>query len=312
MASSWTRATETMKEVEEAEHMYQDQEPSFANAAAGIYGCEHYERSCKQQCTTCNRMFACHKCHDNEVKSHSMDRYVVSNLSCMRCGVEQGVSAHCTSPECVSENDFAVNHCLKCRVFTHRPVFHCADCDVCRLGAAEDFVHCDKCASCIQKDGFAAHPCVEGSHESNCPICHESMRSRECAGSVVVTICGHPLHEACLEQLVAHGSFRCPVCLHILGDMSAQFSQLAALVASQPMPEEYALARATIECLCCHTKASVPFHWVGHACPSCGSFNSAILATSGLPDAPLLNLPIHDNVDIDIDGQCDMSLDSEE
>jgi len=300
MVGPWSSATATMKEVEEAEHMYQDMEPTYNDSTASVLGCEHYVRACKQKCPTCSRMFTCHKCHDKQVQSHTMDRYQVDTLLCMRCGEEQVVGARCISPECAGQPDFSPNHCLRCRVYTHRPVFHCNDCDVCRVGRAEDFEHCARCSTCIQKDTFAVHRCVEGSHEANCPICHETMRGKQCAGSVVVTVCGHPMHEECLNAYVGHGSFKCPVCMHVLGDMSAQFNQLSNLIASQPMPQEYAAATALVRCVCCRREARVPFHFVGHQCPGCRSFNTTILSTEGLPQYD------------DLDGACDMSLDSEE
>jgi len=295
MCGSWSNATETMKEVAEAEGMYRDQEPTYANTGAGVLGCAHYERSCKQKCPTCARFFTCHKCHDAEVKSHSMDRYTVQTLLCMVCNVEQPVGSHCVSPQCVGAPNFAKNDCLKCRVYTHRDVFHCDSCDVCRLGAAEDYVHCDKCSVCIAKSSFAVHRCVEGSHSANCPICHDSMSSAGSSRPVVVAMCGHALHEDCLNEYVGHGSFKCPVCMHVLGDMSLQFRQMSQIIAEQPMPPEYRGAKATVQCVCCQHVSVVPYHFVGHQCPECKSFNTSIVATDGLPDQQQLEAMVDDD-----------------
>lgn len=314
MCASWSNATEMMKEVLDAEHLYQDQQPSYANKSANILGCAHYERSCKQKCPICQRFFACHKCHDEQVKAHPMDRFQVSTLMCMKCGVEQPVSAHCTSPQCAGAAPFAKNHCLKCRVYTSRNVFHCPGCDVCRLGSADDYVHCDKCCVCLEKSTFAMHKCVEDSHKASCPICRESMSSRECNGTVVVTICGHPLHEECLNEYVGHGNFKCPVCMHVLGDMSIQFAQLSRIIAEQPMPPEYRATTATVQCVCCNHVGQVPFHFVGHQCSKCGSFNTSILATHNMPDqtAMLSSVPM-DEADEEVDNDsCMMSIDTEE
>jgi len=311
MSGSWTNATDMMKEVKEADHMYQDMQPTYADAGRGVFGCEHYERSCKIKCPTCARMFACHKCHDKEVTSHSMDRFSVQSVMCMGCGIEQGVGVACTSGECDEDAaPFGKHFCLSCRMYSAKEMYHCDKCDVCRVGVAADYVHCDKCNVCIQQGNFAKHKCVQDSHNANCPICHDSMGSKQCSQSVVVTICGHPMHEDCLNAYVGHGNFKCPVCMHVLGDMSQQFRQLEQLVSSQPMPAEYAAARATIQCVCCSQVSVVPFHFVGHQCPTCMSFNTSIVGTDGLPDQPAPVVEENNNhVELSHDDESDFLMD---
>ena len=76
---------------------------------------------------------------------------------------------------------------------------------------------------------------------------------------------------------------RCPVCLKLLGDMQEQFKAMALLIKMQPMPPEYGNARANVSCVCCGAHSVVPYHFLGHGCAHCGSFNTQLLATEGMP-----------------------------
>ena len=288
-----------MKEVEEVENLYQDMEATYADEAAGTLGCKHYVRSCKLKCPECKRYFTCHKCHDEEhSKCHSMDRFRVKELLCMKCGTEQGVSERCVAMEC--GEDFAPHSCELCRVFTAKPLYHCHDCEICRIGNAEDFIHCKKCDVCILKDNYDTHVCIEKSHDANCPICHDTMNAKQCTETVVVAVCGHPLHEGCLNEYIAHGNFKCPVCSHVLGDMSQQFDQFRGLMDAQPMPSGYENAKAVVKCIDCSHTTTCKYHFLGHQCGNCKSFNTSIVSTEGVP------------TDFNDDGECVEMMESSE
>ena len=150
--------------------------------------------------------------------------------------------------------------------------------------------------------GWAAHRCLPSAYEAPCPICFDPVDA-ESPMPVVLPPCGHPMHEPCLTQYdlsyfisfllflfplfryIQHDNFKCPLCAQLLGDMSRQFAELKSLIAAQPMPPAYALARATVRCVCCSAVTEgVPFHFLGHECGSCHSLNTTLMATSGLPD----------------------------
>ncbi len=46
----------------------------------------------------------------------------------------------------------------------------------------------------------------------------------------------------------------------------------------------YRNAVSHVQCHCCNAKSTVPFHFLGHECRACGSFNTAVVQTLGLPD----------------------------
>ncbi|RYP31644.1 hypothetical protein DL767_005651 [Monosporascus sp. MG133] len=52
------------------------------------FGCDHYRRNVKLQCSTCNRWYTCRFCHD-QVEDHALIRKETKNMLCMLCGTAQ-------------------------------------------------------------------------------------------------------------------------------------------------------------------------------------------------------------------------------
>jgi hypothetical protein len=223
-------------------------QPSFHSQ--GVLGCKHDVKTAKLLAPCCNRWFVCRRCHDEAVTDHVMDRYNVQSVWCMRCGEMQPFSQMCVK----CKHPFASSSCKECRLLTSKQVFHCFSCGVCRVGSGADYVHCGTCGVCIEKKNVARHQCIPGSHNGNCPICFETMNARECNDvsfldgvvcwfvsclplqPVVFSLCGHPMHEACLRSYIEHNHFKCPLCSKLLGDMTRQFAELRQLILAQPMP----------------------------------------------------------------------------
>jgi uncharacterized CHY-type Zn-finger protein len=261
--------------------------PTYACRTTGVLGCPHYVRACKIRAPCCGKFFTCRKCHD-EMSDHDMLRGV-KEVMCMRCNQVQPPAAHCNSAQCTSSSapPFAEYYCAVCVLYARAGaagIYHCPQCQVCRVGVAKDFIHCSTCNVCIALVGFDSHCCVVNSHDADCPICHEPMGNLKCDRAVAVPRCGHPLHQCCLESYVGNGNMRCPVCLKLMGDMAHQFAAMRTLLQCQPMPSEYAQARASIGCVCCGEHTIVPYHFLGHACGHCGSFNTQVLRLEGLPN----------------------------
>jgi hypothetical protein len=57
----------------------------------------------------------------------------------------------------------------------------------------------------------------------------------------------------------------------------AYAAQMAQVLLQQPMPPDYAHWRADVLCNDCVKRASVPYHFLGHQCPDCGGFNTAVI-----------------------------------
>ena len=69
----------------------------------------------------------------------------------------------------------------------------------------------------------------------------------------------------------------CPVCKKtILGEAEAadRWNRYRIALAAQKMPDEYKDSTALITCNDCEKKSTAPYHFAGHECQECGSFNT--------------------------------------
>lgn len=106
------------------------------------FGCEHYRRNVKLQCSTCNRWYTCRFCHDH-VEDHELIRKDTKNMLCMFCGTAQRAGEACISCGVSA----ARYYCDICKLWNDDPdksVYHCNDCGICRIGRGlgKDFFHC--------------------------------------------------------------------------------------------------------------------------------------------------------------------------
>ena len=106
------------------------------------FGCAHYKRNIKLQCSACDRWYTCRFCHD-EVEDHSLNRRETKNMLCMFCGYAQKASDVCAK----CEERAAWYYCDVCKLWDDDPersIYHCDDCGICRVGQGlgKDFFHC--------------------------------------------------------------------------------------------------------------------------------------------------------------------------
>ena len=170
--------------------------------------CQHYKRRCLFVTPCCNKKYSCRLCH-NEAEDHELDRSSIDLLVCSQCHFQQKVSAHCTQCGIC----FGLYSCLECRLFddSDKMQFHCKDCGFCRIGGRENFVHCNSCEICLDKNFFPKHNCRAECGKDLCPICFESVHSST-RGNVFVPNCGHLIHGVCLSLITKHNFVQCPLC----------------------------------------------------------------------------------------------------
>ena len=106
------------------------------------YGCSHYKRNIKLQCSACNKWYTCRFCHD-EVEDHMLNRRETRMMLCMFCGGAQ--PAHDVCIFCLQVT--AWYYCDVCKLWDDDPekdIYHCDDCGICRIGKGlgKDFFHC--------------------------------------------------------------------------------------------------------------------------------------------------------------------------
>jgi hypothetical protein len=250
---------------------------TYHDRAAGVLGCEHYERKCHVSAPCCNEFFGCRFCHD-EAQDHAIDRYSIDRVRCMACGLAQPFAAQCSG----CSTQFARYHCDVCRFFDdkeNKKIYHCDKCKICRIGEGlgADYFHCDRCNACMSIT-LRDHKCVERSLESDCPVCSEYLFTS--TTPVMFLVCGHCIHVKCYEHYT-QTNFTCPLCCKSLGDMSQYFNRIDQMLAFERMPDEYQGWRSLIFCSDCEQRSTVPYHYVYHKCAAgtCGSYNTRVMQT---------------------------------
>ena len=162
-------------------------------------------------------------------------------------------------------------------------------CGLCRrgIGLGVDYFHCDRCMCCLaisfQSEG---HRCTENALAGACPMCLEPLSSTTKRLSVLKD-CGHYLHTTCLNRL-ARRQPTCPVCSRSFVDRSAEWNMLDALVAEQPMPDEFAATRAVVSCCDCNVRSEIAWHFLALRCAECGSYNTNLVERINMPDESVL------------------------
>ncbi|KAL8366150.1 hypothetical protein RB595_004766 [Gaeumannomyces hyphopodioides] len=235
-------------------------------------GCEHYRRNVKLQCNTCQKWYTCRLCHD-EAEDHSLPRKETKNMLCMPCGYAQKAG-----DECVRCGRLAARYyCGTCKLWNDDPdasTYHCDGCGICRVGAGlgKDFFHCKSCGICIAIETKDSHRCREGAMDCNCPICGEYMFTST-KRMIHMNPCRHLIHKRCYEQHMLT-SYKCPICSKSTRNMESLFRKWDQNIAEQPMPPEWASARAIIYCNDCEAKSQTLYHWVGLKCSICKGYNT--------------------------------------
>ena len=106
------------------------------------YGCAHYKRNVKLQCSACLRWYTCRFCHDQS-EDHCLNRKATKNMLCMACGSPQPASQDCSNCGQLAAWYF----CKICKLWDDditKSIYHCSDCGLCRRGEGlgKDFFHC--------------------------------------------------------------------------------------------------------------------------------------------------------------------------
>eukprot|EP01105_Mastigella_eilhardi_P023729 TRINITY_DN6039_c1_g1_i4.p1 TRINITY_DN6039_c1_g1~~TRINITY_DN6039_c1_g1_i4.p1 ORF type:complete len:264 (-),score=59.28 TRINITY_DN6039_c1_g1_i4:71-862(-) len=250
------------------------------------------------RCSTCKKFYVCRRCHD-DAEDHLMNRYEVQEVKCMRCGLVQSSSNCCMSTKCKGA-PFARYYCSVCNFWDDdesKEIYHCSKCVICRVGRGigTDRQHCDTCGCCYPIEHFRDHHCIPKQLQSNCPVCNQFLFTS--VSMVLITHCGHAIHEECMRQMLASGIYKCPLCMKTLLDMMPAFALMCDCVANTRMPPEYQHTTVLIFCNDCERKSTVPYHFLGHPCPFCHSFNTSVLQMFNSPDFSPDGRIVEPNVD---------------
>jgi len=252
-----------------------------------VLGCHHYARACKLRHPVSGKLYTCRLCSEqereasaapsiNEKENPPLDRYAVTEISCMKCITLQPSAQKCVNTECeLHEKGFAKYFCDICNLYDNRdhPIFHCPYCNTCRMGKGLgiDFRHCMRCNACVSladKD----HRCIPQKLQGSCPICHDTLfNSTEPLKGLR---CGHVMHLSCFTEYCRGQNYTCPLCMRCMEDMSDYFSLLDQAVRMQPMPTGFQNTICNTYCQDCEQTGQCRYHFVGQKCSHCGSYNT--------------------------------------
>ncbi|AYV76899.1 MAG: zinc-finger and zinc-ribbon domain protein [Barrevirus sp.] len=240
------------------------------------YSCEHYQRNCQLVSPCCDQAFTCRICHDLEKYEseqdpklrHKLDRFQVKEVVCSSCNLKQPVSQNCINCQIC----FGTYFCNICNLFDNvdKGQFHCLSCGFCRIGGQDNFIHCENCNMCINKNVYEGHKCIKVK-ESVCPICMDDLYTS--INKILPLICGHYIHLDCLNEYLKT-NYKCPVCSVTIVNTELLNQYLDFEVANTEMPPEYSSIQLNILCNDCHKESNVNFHIVALKCLNCGSFNT--------------------------------------
>ena len=253
-----------------------------ANHTTTVSYCGHYNRTFDIVAPCCNGVspdgkrttYPCRLCHD-AVNHHTLDRHKIAHMKCRACRSFQQISASCQNPQCYLFQREHRYSCTKCNLFDNNPrdIFHCDQCNICRVGKREDYMHCAKCNMCVRVN--SNHQCVSSTND-NCFVCNEDLfSSRE---PITTLPCGHYIHVGCFQTLLQqpHTLPTCGICRKSIVDMSAHWRQIDAHLATETLPEQFQHWKTNIVCNDCHAKSQTNYHFVYHKCLPCGSYNTTI------------------------------------
>ena len=122
---------------------------------------------------------------------------------------------------------------------------------------------------------FKRHICVNNTSDSNCPVCGEHMFGS--TESLHISSCGHSMHAKCFSECIQNKKYRCPLCRKMMINLTQHWKYLENLIAETNMPEEYQFWKTDILCNDCLHKSQTKFHFHGHQCIECKSFNTNII-----------------------------------
>ena len=261
--------------------------------------CGHYRSGCKLVAKCCGKEFGCRFCHDNEVESHTFNRYDVEEIVCNKCKLRQPVSKSCKNENCDNRDiPFAKYYCDICHLYSDShitEIYHCDKCKICRIcslgNTIKDYYHCDRCGGCIMNELKDTHKCMIDGLKGDCCICLESIFLSQTP--VKLLPCGHVIHRNCLEELLKNNKTQCPLCRKTILDgesLKIFIRQMDQVIASHPMNSNINTdgggggggggILTKIKCNDCNFNDKVSYHPMGLKCGGCGGYNTTMDRTS--------------------------------
>ncbi|KAM0677293.1 hypothetical protein BDAP_002154 [Binucleata daphniae] len=233
--------------------------------------CQHYIRKCAIIAECCKKAYKCRFCHD-DAEIHRINRYEIKDMICLICNTKQKARQECIKCK-GSMSDY---YCNICKLWTEikEPIFHCLDCNVCRIGEKEKYFHCKVCNACMDIRLKNKHIHIENTLIGDCPICAEIML--HCQKDISMLSCGHSMHTECFQHFNLT-NYHCPICSKIAGD-TTEFKKKVDYMLSKTEKYEDNFIKPNVDILCydCCKTSQVKKRHIYNKCPECNSYNTRV------------------------------------
>ena len=231
--------------------------------------CEHYKRNLILITPCCEKEYGCHKCHD-KFEDHELNRPTITTILCKECKFQQKPSDLCL--QCgISFGKYSCTKCMMWSEFTD--IWHCDDCDLCNKGDIDEYVHCHECGYCVRKESIEKNTHIHRSQllDELCCVCNEKIFKQSIPA--FTALCSHSIHHTCLNKMLQNNNISCPLCRKTMVIIDWTF--MVNALEEQPMPEDM---KKKVEILCqdCEKTSTADFHFIGHQCGECKSFNTIL------------------------------------
>ena len=244
----------------------------YEEIISSSYSCEHHRNKCKVYCDTCNDIFSCIKCH-NEDSDHELRNSDIDRISCLKCNTYKEIDQD-TDGEIVCDDCKIVlveNYCKRCNIIdsSNTNTFHCSKCNMCIVGKRSNYKHCKDCESCIPRNIFKKHKCSK--REISCIVCLDEYSSDIC----IVTKCGHSFHKDCHDMILrTHYNFpKCPKCSKVLKDPTEEYKRLEREIQDIQIPPDMDKL-VKIKCFECEEFCETNYHYLALKCIYCNGYNT--------------------------------------
>lgn len=167
--------------------------------------CPHYpNKKCNNfyfEC--CSKEYDCVRCH-NENENHS---FQLKSITCDKCLKTQDVQYKCINCSTL----FSKSFCKICGLYSDQEhIYHCNQCEICRVGKEENIFHCNNCNICVHRENHECNLLGNIKNDYLCCFCHEDLYKS--MNALQKLNCNHYAHTYCVQKSIENNSVKCGLC----------------------------------------------------------------------------------------------------
>lgn len=275
-----------------------------------------YKKCDKFYFSCCNKFINCVRCHNEIDHKPTNHKPILKYITCTKCNLLQKPSNKCENNECnifFSKyycdicsiwTDKNIIHCIDCgicRIGDKDSLFHCNSCETCFNGSKESHICINKsykeqiCSYCLENiydaqdssislkcNHIVHNKCLQNATKSKCytcPTCRKSIYDIDWS-SLKYLINIQPM----INELFVGDIVKC----NVFGNLDFQINSIENNMYKGIFVGTYIHGifndkslikepkRVDIYCNDCNKTSNVLFHYLGHECIHCESFNTSL------------------------------------